>query len=448
MKWIGSMAGAIVCGFGTVGAMTLAEAERLLADDSFAVREEAERVLRGVGLGGYERVARLLEDSDPERATRAWRTLPILLLDIDERWPGELVESLRYLDRQTLRAREQALATLAEITPLRLSTLAGLHAFLVKQPLPDHHRGAAGFHLVEELLVRTLREDAAAAAVDALVAARYPEDTIARLANLAARARGEDLAVMVAAYAAWTEAHPGLVERLDGEGYRLEILRLTAGVADPRERLANLLSLGATVAGSRDRMAALRRELGFYREVAGRFPVAGLDQETAWFFFDVYGNEQGIGLIQAYREFRERHPDLPAHQLAGQPLETLRVLEDEGAAAAMDHALALGVHGGIMVLATRLHAEPWLVREPLPLPAIKAGDPYPYRSTKFFRVFAPYPDDGALKRENPAVADAVEVLYGNPEWREVARQARILEGNRGADFRDQRPQEEEDGDGD
>lgn len=421
-----------MCGLGTAGAMTPAEAERLLADDSFAVREEAERILRGFGLEGYERVARLLEDSDPERATRAWRTLPILLLDIDERWPGELAEALRYLDRQTLRAREQTLAALAEITPMRLTTLAGLHAFLVSQPLPDEHLGAAGLHLVEELLVRALRQDGAPAAAATLVAARYPEDTMARLANLAARARGEDLAGMSAAYAAWTEAHPGLVERLDGEGYRLEILRLTAGVVDPRERLAGLLAMGTAVTGSRDRMAALRRELGFYRETAEQFPVAELDQETAWFFFDVYGNEQGIGLIQAYREFRERHPELPAHQLAGQPLETLRVLEDEGAAAAMDHALALGVHGGIMVLATRLHAEPWLIREPLPLPAIKDGDPYPYRSTKFFRVFAPYPDDEALRRENPALADAVEVLYGNPDWREVARQARILEGNRGA----------------
>lgn len=407
-----------------VAAVSIDEAEVDLGSDVFKVREEAERAIRMAGIGQYDRVAKLTTSSDPEVAARARRSLPILLLDIDARFPQDLAAKLRRLDEFHGQDLEQIVAALASLDPARPVTLIGLHSHWLASPPEFLEATAKLLEALEQSLRNALRLDQALGELERIQPERYEAASLAMVLNHLCKHQPEDLTPVLPLYERWTNQRPRLLQHLNGDGYRLEVEREARKAPNRAESLRKILLLAATSEMSSEQLAAVRRQLGTYREDATSFPVHTLDLGPAWFFFDVFGSDQGGTVhLDAYREFRRRFPDIPESNLLGQPLEVLQVLEKSGPAAAFDYALKLRVHGGAMLLGEWLHARPGLIREPLPLPAIKEGEEYPYRPVKFFRIFAPYAEESEMMKHQDIMA-AYEILAKDPGWRQVARQAR------------------------
>jgi hypothetical protein len=252
----------------------------------------------------------------------------------------------------------------------------------------------------------------------------YQPATLGLLINEACRVQSGGLDPLLPLYDRWTAAHPQLPTLLNADGYRLELCRATNRMPTRAEALRAILDLATHTELSRVQEAAVRRQLAEYRDDAVKFPVNSLDQAAGWYFFSVLGsNQTDYGFLDSYREFRARFPEIDQASLLNQPLEVLLVLEKSGASAAFEYAVRQGTHGGMMMLAEWLRAHPALIREPLPLPVVKEGQPYPYRPVKFMRIFAPFADEAAMNSE-PQIAAAYEILARDPRWIQVAKQAR------------------------
>ncbi|MCX6874104.1 MAG: hypothetical protein NTW21_09895 [Verrucomicrobia bacterium] len=409
-----------------VAAMSLEAAGVALGNEVFKVREDAEQVIRMAGLDEYDQVGHFARSNNPEVAARARRSLPIILLGIDARFPPDLASKLRRIDDFRGPELEQIVSGLVSLEPPRPVTLLGLHSHWQARRPDSIDASQKLIASLEQALLSALRGDAVVGELSQLHPERYETDTLAMILDGLCKLRPDDLAPVLPLHESWTRSRPQLLDRLNADGYRLELAKEASGVPNRREGLRIILNLATKRDLSRDQQAAVRKQLASYRDEAGTFPVETLDQDTAWYFFDVFGPDQGGQThLEAYRKFRTRFPELAAASLLAQPLEVLLVLDKSGPGAALDYAMKQSVHGGVMVLAEWLHAHPELIREPLPLPPVKDGEAYKYRTIKFFRVFAPYPDEAAL-RQHPAIAAAVEVLAKDPRWNEVAKQARAV----------------------
>jgi hypothetical protein len=405
-------------------AMTLEEAGAALGSDVFKVREQAEQVIRQAGLAQFDQIERLTHSPDPEIAARARRCLPIVLLDIDERIPADLANRLRRIDELPPPELEQIIGELQALDPPRPLTLLALHSYwkAVMPEFTDTTHKLIG--ALENALPAALRGRDVPTEMERVQPARYGMNTLALVINGLCRTHGDEIEALLPLQACWTKAHPQLVTLLNADGYRLVICREATQAPDRSEALRQLLILGARSDLTNDQQSAVRRQLAEYREEAATLPVDSLDQDTGWYFFNVFGSDQsGASCLAAYRAYRKRFPAIAESSLLGQPLEVLLVLEQAGAGAAMDYALKQSVHGGVMVLGEWLHAHPESIREPLPLPQLKEGQSYPYRTVKFFRLFAPYADEEELNR-HPEIAAAFKILTKDPRWQEVAKQAR------------------------
>ena len=315
------------------------------------------------------------------------------------------------------------IARVASAAPNRLDAFGQIFNFATGRKLsPDQQKA------VQRAIDAALRRDDILTDLSQLPADRYPEDTLAIILNGLCRQRPDDLTGVMPLYDSWTRTCPKLTESLNSDGYRLELARLANTAPNRIEALRKLLNLGTKSELSPLQQAALRQQLGSYRDDAGAFPVKSLDQDTGWFFFNIFGAAQ----FDAYREYRTRFPDIDEAALQSQPLEVLMVLDKSGAGAALEYALKQRGHGEAMMLGEWLHTHPELIKEPLPLPDNPAGKTYPYRIVKFFRLFAPYADDAEMKK-NPKIAAACDILTKDPGWSEVAKQARAV-------ISEQRPQ--------
>ena len=518
-------------------AMTLDEAGAALGNESFKVREEAEQTLRKADMGDYEKIERFARSDNPEVAARSRRSLPIVLLGVDDRFPPDLATKLRRVDDikngYDLVRIVDALATLDPPQPV---TLIGLHSYwltvrpgctdttkIVGCPLdkaivtgleqglqrglgdaavltelgrlhPDRYQAktlamvlnglckqrpddltplfalhddwtrshprltellnADGYRLViakaaskapdriealacilnfaTDPAVTAAQKGAVQQAIGAelsradiltdlgrLPAERFWPETLAMVINDLCKLRKDDLTPVLALHEGWVRSNPRLTESLGEEGYRLELVRTAAKTPNRVEALRTLLDLATKSTLSKIQENALRERLATYKDVAGALPLQSLDQDTSWYYFNVFGANQ----LDLYRTLRKRFPDMDDASFLGQSLEPLMVLEKSGPGAAFDYALKQKVHGGASVLGEWLNKHPELIREPLPLPAPKDGDGYNYRTIKFFKAFAPYPDEAEMKK-NPALKDAFDILMKDPGWREVAIQAK------------------------
>ena len=406
--------------------MSLDEAAVALGDENFKVREQAEQVIRMAGIDAYAQVARLAASDNPEVAARARRSLPTVLLEIDGDFPPDLAARLRRIDDFRGAQLEQLLTDLTGLKPPRPVTLIALHShWQARRPdSPDATRKLNG--LLESALLTGLRGDAVLTDLSRLRPERYEAGTLALVLDSLSKQRAEDLAPLLPLHDAWTRSHPQLLQLLHADGYQLELARQASGEPTRSAALRKILNLATKRTLTNDQKSAVRKLLANYRDEAATFPVATLDQDTGWYFFDVFGPDQGgQAHLDSYRKFRASFPQIAAPALLAQPLEVLLVLDQSGPNEAMKYAMQQSVHGGMMLLGEWLHAHPQLIREPLPLPEIKDQQPYPYRTIKFFRLFAPYPDDAAM-RQNPAIAAAFDILAKQPRWLDVATQARAV----------------------
>lgn len=413
--------------------MSLAEAGAALGDETFAIREQAEHVIRNAGMDDYDRILQLSQSANPEVATRARLCLPIVLLAIDERIPPPLAAKLRRIDG--FRGAELApiVSELAALKPPPLMTLAGLHSYWQTVRPANREQTWELMSMLEKSLPAALRGDTALAVVRRMRPELYQTPTLAIVLNRLCQAQPQALPAMLALHEAWTGVHPQLLGLLNADGYRLELCRATGAAPDRPAALRSLLEMGAKEVLSAVQAEAVRRQLAEYRAEASALPIGSLDRRTGWYFFSVLAaDEDGQPHLDAYREFRQRFPNISEAALLGQPLEVLLVLDQSGPTAAMDYALKQKVHGGVVMLAEWLHARPGLIREPLPLPEVKAQNGYPYRVLKFFRVFAPYASDAEM-RNHPAIAGACDILTQDPGWQEVAKQARAVIAKERAD---------------
>lgn len=405
-------------------AMSLEEAGVALGNEDFKVREAAEKVIRMADIGEYDRIARLSRSDNPEVAARCRRSLPIVLLGIDNRFPPDLATKLRRIDDFSGRELERIVEALTSMDPPRLVTLIGLHShWQVRRPAA---RQAAGKLVAAlEIGVQTaLRGEGSLTDLSRLNPDRYETKTLSMVLNVFCKQCPGDLSAVLPLHESWTRCHPQLMAQLNADGYRLEVAKASSQTPQRSEGLRKILHLATQRELTNDQKAAVRKQLSSYRDEALVFPVATLDRDTGWYFFDVFGSDQGGHVyLDAYRKFRARFPDMPEKSLLAQPLEVLLVLDKSGPGAAMNYAMTQSIHGGVMLLGEWLHAHPELIREPLPLPPVKNGKAYNYRTIKFFRIFAPYADDAEMRR-NPEITAAFEVLAKDPGWIEVAKQAR------------------------
>ena len=515
--------------------MTLDEAGVALGNESFKVREEAEQVIRMAGMDEYDRIARLAHSDNPEVAARGRRSLPIVLLGIDDRFPPDLAAKLRRIDDFSGRDLDPIVDALKSLDPPRPVTLIGLHSHwqaqrpdfteatgkviasleqgihsvlrtdtvltelnrlhpdryqaqtlamvlngLCKQrpddliallPLNEawtraHPRlpellNADGYQLVvareanmtpdrvEALgkilnyeATRTLSPAQMAAVQQAVQAAlrgegvltdlsrlnpeRYETETLAMVLDELCKQHPGDLSAVMPLHESWTRSHPQLLEQLNADGYRLEVTKESSKAPTRTEGMRKILNLATKHGLTNDQMAAVRKQLLNYRDEAATFPVDTLDRDAGWYFFDVFGSDQGGQVyLDAYLKFRTRFPEISEKSLLAQPMEVLRVCDKSGAGAALEYSMLQTNHGGVMLLAAWLHDHPELIREPLPLPPVKDGEAYKYRTIKFFRIFAPYADDAEMNR-HPEIAAAFGILTKDPGWIEVAKQARAV----------------------
>lgn len=515
-----------------VAAMSLDEAETALCNDSFKVRQEAEEVIRKLGMDAFDRVERLTLSDEPEIAFRARTCLPIILMDVDDQFPPDLADKLRHIDNfsgqklnrivDDLKALDPArpvtliglinhwkfkhpasgdrrerfespltkmeralqialsgdgalsmlgrihperyqpetlalvLNTLCKVRPHDITPILALHeSWIPSQPEISRLLNADGYRLevarivnkapnrvealgqlfnfpanhdlapaqltaVQKAVEAELRRDDILADLGQIPADRYEGATLAMILNGLCRQRPDDLAAILVLYNNWSHSHPQLAESLNADGYRLELARETDQAPNRIEAMRALLARGAKNSSSPLQLAALRKQLGSYQEDAGTFPVESLDQATGWFFFNTVGATQ----LDAYRKFRERFPDINESSLLSQPLEVMLLLEKSGPSVAFTYALKQNTHGGMTALAEWLHNHPELIREPLPLPQKKIGDPYSYRVVKFFRIFAPYATETEMQK-NPEINSAFKILAKDADWKEVAKQARV-----------------------
>lgn len=408
-----------------LAAMSLEEAGLALGDETFSVREQAEQVIRMAGMADYDKVQQFSRSTDPEVATRARRSLPIILLDIDDQVPAELAAKLRRIDDFRGRDLVPLVSAVAELKPPRAMTLIGLDNYLLtSQPAGSEITGQL-LDTTEKALTTPLRDAAVLTELRDLRPELYHVNTLATVLNNLCRHQQGDLTPLLPLHDAWAKAHPDLSSLLNADGYRLELCRVANKLTNRSDALRRFLELATKGQLSPLQADAVRRQIADYRDEAATFPVNTLDQATGWYFFNVLGiGEGGQCHLDAYREYRKRFPNISETSLLAQPLEVLLVLDKSGAPAAMDYALKQTVHGGVILLAEHLHAHPELIREPLPLPELKDNkQPYPYRPVKFLRVFAPYATDAEM-RTHPEIADAFDILTKDPRWNDVAKQAR------------------------
>jgi hypothetical protein len=417
--------------------MSLDEAGVALGDEVFKVREEAEQVIRNADMGEYARVARLARSDNPEVAARSRRSLPIVLLDIGVSFPPPLAAKLRRIDDFRGHDLEQIVIELASLDPPRPATLIGLHSHWQARRPDSSEASRKLLDSLEQALLPALRNDASLTVLSRLDPARYETGTLAMVLDSLCKLRPDDLGPLMPLHESWARSHPQLMERLNANGYRLEVAKAASGVPNRSEGLRNILNLATKRDLTPDQKAAVRKQLVNYRDAAVTFPVQTLDQETGWYFFDVFGPEQGgQAHLDSYRKFRARFPQLAEPALLSQPLEVLLVLEKSGPGEALDYAMQQSVHGGVMLLGEWLHAHPQQIREPLPLPVIKDQQPYPYRTLKFFRILAPYATEDELK-QHPEITAVCETLAKDPRWNEVAKQARAVMAQQNQEARPQ-----------
>ena len=309
----------------------------------------------------------------------------------------------------------------ANKAPNRIEALGKVLNFATTRELSPAQLAA-----VQQAVQAALHRGTALTDLRQLDPARYETDTLAMVLDSLCKLRPDDLGPLMPLHESWARSHPQLMERLNADGYRLEVAKAATGAPNRSEGLRNILNLATQRDLTPAQKAAVRKQLANYRDEADTFPVQTLDQETGWYFFDVFGPEQGgQAHLDSYRKFRARFPQLAEPALLSQPLEVLLVLEKSGPGEALDYAMKQSVHGGVMLLGEWLHAHPQQISEPLPLPVLKDQQPFPYRTLKFFRILAPYATEDELK-QNPEIAAACETLAKDPRWNEVAKQARAV----------------------
>lgn len=406
--------------------MSLEEAGAALGDESYQVREQAEQVIRLAGMADYDQVQQFSQSANPEIAIRARRSLPIILLGIDGQIPPDFAEKLRHIDDLSGRQLEPIATELASLKPTRLVTLIGLHSYWRTAAPATSEVAGELLATLEKAIVPALRGETALTDLHGLRAGLYHTNTLATVINGLCKSQQGDLTPLLPLLDAWAKVHASLPTLLNADGYRLELCRMATRAPDRSDALRDLLNLGTNGDLTPVQAEAVRRQLAEYKDDAASFPVSSLDKATGWYFFTVLGNDQtGKGYLDAYREYRKRFPVISETILLAQPLEVLLVLEKSGPCAAMDYAYKETNHGGVMLLAEYLHAQPELIREPLPLPELKDKQPYPYRPLKFLRIFAPYATDAEM-RNHPEIAAAFDILAKDPHWNDVAKQARPL----------------------
>lgn len=405
-------------------ALSLEEAAAALSSDEFATRELGDEAIRRAKLEDYDTVAKLAQSTDPEVASRANAALPIIRLDLDPKLPDALKEKFYNLDRLPKEQRSEAIEEIFALGDVRLTTMMGLHSFWLEQPLLARQDGMREeTRLIEENLLKGLQGEKSLATLNKLQPERYERETLGKVLNHMVRQTGNNLDGMLPLYVPWATAHADLTESLNVDGFRLVIAQQASTAPNPTEALRRIVTLGAGIVDSRDQLAAVRRQLAEYREVALKFPVETLDLKSGWFFYETLGNLDGLAHLDGYCAYRQRFPDSAEMPLAVQPLEALRVLREDGPSAAMDFAMGQSVHGGIGLLAEWFAAHPELITEPLPLPDIAKGAEYTYRPLKFVRIFAPYLSDEELAK-HPQIAAAVKILKQDSKWVEAFRQAK------------------------
>jgi hypothetical protein len=403
--------------------MSLEEAGVALSSEEFATREKGDEVIRRAKLEDYDEVAKLAQSSDPEVADRAHAALPIIRLDLDPELPAELKEKFYNLDRLTKEERGEALEALASRDDLRPTTMIALHSYWLEHPLlarQGGNREESG--LIEVCLSKGIQVKGILPVLDKLHPERYERETLGKILNTVVRQTGDKLDEMLPMYVRWSKAHTDLTESLDSHGYRLEIAQQSSTAPNRTEALRRIVTLGAGTTNSRDRLAAIRRQLVEYRDVALTFPTETLDLQTGWFFYDVMGGLDGLAFLDGYCAYRKRFAASEGMPLAAQPLEALRVLREDGPSAAMDFAMGQSVHGGVGLLAEWFVRHPELITEPLPLPDVAKGADFTYRPLKFVRIFAPYLNEEELAKQ-PKIAAAVKILKQDSKWVEAFRQA-------------------------
>ncbi len=435
LAWAGLMTAACAA------EMTFAEATAALASDDFEVREQGDHFLRRMPLAEYAQVEKLLESSDPEVTGRANAALPIIRMDIDRKLPEDLVEKLYNFDRLPKEQRAEAVAALTAQDVPRATTLISLHSYWLEHPEMVRQGENAEFAAIEEAMGKSLAGKDALKSLLILEAGRYQQETLGKILNQIVRQTGDNIHPLLPLYVNWSKAHPDITTQLNADGYRLEIVQQISTAPNEIEALRSILKLGTGLGESRDRMAALRRQLAEYREVALKFPVESLDQNLGSFFFETVGSLNGAALLDAYCDFRRRFPDIHGTALNNQTLEVLRITREEGPSAGMDFALALGRNDGISLLAEWFREHPEAITEPLPLPDIAKGADFSYRPLKFVRIFAPYPTEAELAK-HPKIAAAVKILKQDSKWVEAFRQAqpRIVEDLKAAENRQKKDQ--------
>jgi len=402
--------------------MSLEEAGTALSSEDFTTREKGDAVIRRAKLEDYDKVAKLAQSADPEVADRAYAALPIIRLDLAG-LPAELAEKLYNLERLTKEERAEALTALAALDEPRPVTMAGLHSYWLENPvLARQERSREQSALIEECLSKALQSRGILPALSKLAPERYRSETLGKILNQVVRQTGDRIDGMLPLYLRWSRAQEDLDKSLNSDGYRLEIAYQASTAANPTEALRRILILGAGIVDSKDRLAAVRRQLSEYRELGLKFPVETLDEQTGWFFYDTLGGLDGLAHLDGYCAYRKRFPGSDGMPLGSQPLEALRVLREDGPAKAMDFAMGQTVHGGVSMLAEWFAAHPELITEPLPLPDVAKGAEYTYRPLKFVRIFAPYLNEEELAK-HPRIAAAVKILKQDSKWVEAFRQA-------------------------